>query len=135
MKGGGKVLVGLAVGVVLLVAGHLALIEIGREVVTLRTPLPDGGWQATRLWVVDHDGAAWLHSAGDSWRARFAGDPVVELERNGGTRRYRATLVSGPHPAIDRRLREKYGVADRWVRLLAPCNEDVTLARLDPVSG
>ena len=32
-----------------LVVCHLALIEHGREVVTLRTRLPDGGWQETRL--------------------------------------------------------------------------------------
>ena len=50
-------LIGLAIALVL---AHLAFIEIGREVVTLRTPLPDGGWKETRLWVVDDEGATWL---------------------------------------------------------------------------
>ena len=116
-----------------LVAAHLALIEVGREVVTLGTQRPDGSWQRTRLWVVDDGGAAWLHSGGRAWARRFEGDPIVELERHGEVRRYRAHAVPGPHPALHRLLREKYGVADRWVRFLAP-DDDTTLAvRLDPL--
>jgi hypothetical protein len=115
------------------VGGHMALIEIGREVVTLRTPLPNGGWQETRLWVVDDGGSAWLHSAGDAWAQRFADDPVVELVRGGRTRRYRAYAVPGPHPRIDALLREKYGVADRWVRFIAPDGEKTLVVRLDPL--
>lgn len=118
---------------VMVVAAHFALIEIGREVVTLRTPLAGGGWQETRLWIVDYDGAAWLHSAGRAWQARFEGDPIVEVERRGEIRRYRAHAVPGPHPLIDRLLREKYGVADQWVRFLAPCDEDTIPVRLDPL--
>jgi hypothetical protein len=121
-----------AVGVMAVLA-HLAFIEIGREVVTLRTPRPDGTWQRTRLWVVDDDGATWLHSAGEHWRARFEGDPEVELERGGQVRRYRAHAVAGPHPRIDARLREKYGLADRWVRFLSPCNDATLPVRLDPI--
>ena len=117
------------------VAGHLALIEVGREVVTLRTPVAGAGWMESRLWVVDHDGAVWLHSAGAGWLARFEGDPIVELRRGDEVRRYRASLVPGPHPAIDALLRQKYGVADRWVRFLAPCDESVVPVRLDPVLG
>ena len=82
-----RLLLVLSIGVfaaVLAVLGHLALIEIGREVATLRTPLPDGTWMQTRLWIVDDRGSAWLHSAGAEWVARFAGDPVVEVERDGG---------------------------------------------------
>jgi hypothetical protein len=130
----------LAVAIVLLAAvalvlGHLALIEVGREVAVLRTRGPDGARQETRLWVVDHDGAAWLHSKGAEWEARFAGDPVVELERGGEVRRYRAHAVPGPHPRIDALLREKYVLADRWVRFLAPCDEDTVAVRLDPAGG
>lgn len=120
---------------VLVVAAHLAFIEVGREVVTLRTPLPDGGWKQTRLWIVDDDGVAWLHSAGDEWVARFAGDPVVEVEREGVVRRYRAHAVPGPHPRVDELLRAKYGVADRWVRFLAPCDEGTVPVRLEPLPG
>lgn len=126
---GGALLVAAAAAVVL---GHLALIEVGREVVTLRTQRPDGSWHATRLWIVDEGGSAWLHSAGEDWVRRFAGDPVVEVERAGATLRYRAHAVPGPHPRVDELLREKYGFADRWVRLIAPDDEGTVAVRLDP---
>jgi hypothetical protein len=124
------ILFGLAVAVVL---GHLALIEVGREVVTLRTQRPDGSWQATRLWIVDDAGSAWLHSAGLDWIARFEGDPVVEVARPDGLHRYRAHAVPGPHPRIHELLRAKYGAADRWVRFVGPDNEVTLAVRLDPL--
>ena len=43
----------LGAAAIVLVLGHLAFIEMGREVVTLRTQRPDGSWQQTRLWIVD----------------------------------------------------------------------------------
>jgi hypothetical protein len=123
-------LLGLAV---VLVLGHFAVIELGREVITLRTLRADGTWQETRLWIVDEGASSWLHSGGAAWRARFEAEPVVELERGGVARSYRAHAVPGPHPAVDRLLREKYGNADRWVRFLAPDNEETLAVRLDPL--
>jgi len=123
----------LLVAVLLLVVGHLALIELGREVVTLRTHLPGGGWQETRLWIVDAEGSPWLHSAGKAWLARFEGDPVVELERHGEIEAYRAHAEPGPHPQVDALFREKYGLADHWVRFLAPCGRNTVPVRLTPV--
>ena len=38
------------------VVAHWALIELGREVIVLRTEKLDGEWRETRLWIVD-DGA------------------------------------------------------------------------------
>ncbi len=116
-----------------LVLCHLALIEVGREVVTLRTRSPDGVWKESRLWIVDDAGVSWLHSAGAKWLRRFDGDPVVELKRGGEIRRYRAHAVPGPHPHIDQLLREKYGIADRWVRFIAPCGKDTVPVRLEPL--
>ena len=124
---------GLVAALVVVVLAHMALIEIGREVVTLRTQRPDGTWQKTRLWIVDEGGASWLHSAGADWAKRFEGDPVVEVERGGEIRRYRAHAVPGPHPEIHRLLREKYGIADWWVRLIGPDNATTVPVRLDPL--
>lgn len=121
---------GLAAALVLV---HLALIEVGREVVTLRTRRADGGWQETRLWIVDDGASSWLHSGGEEWRRRFAGNPVVEVERGGTTRRYRAHPEPGPHPRVHELLREKYGLADRWVRVLGPDRADTLAIRLDPL--
>lgn len=126
---------GLIVGaLVVAVAGHMALIELGREVVTLRTQNPDGTWRETRLWIVDDGGYAWLHSAGDEWLARFQRNPIVELERHGEVHRYRATPVPGPHPRIHELLRAKYGIADRWVRFIGPDTDTAIPVRLELVT-
>jgi hypothetical protein len=109
---------------------HFIVIELGREVVTLRTEASDGSWKQTRLWVVDYDGDPWLHSAGEEWEQRFERNPVVELVRRGKTERYQAEPDRSAHAAIDDALREKYGLADRWVRFLAPCDELVLPVRL-----
>jgi hypothetical protein len=127
---GSAILVGAAA---LLVLGHVAFIEIGREVVTLRTRRPDGTLWKTRLWIVDDGGFSWLHSGGPNWLKRFEGDPVVEIERGGEIRRYRAHPVPGPHPRVHQLLREKYGLADRWVRLIGPDKTDTVAVRLDPL--
>jgi hypothetical protein len=113
------------------VAAHFAVIELGREVVTLRTQRADGAWQSIRLWAVDDDGAVWLHSAGDDWLPRFT-NPAVDLERSGVTRRYRATPVPGPHERVHELLREKYGWVDRWIRFPGPDDETACAVRLDP---
>jgi len=123
----------LIVVAALLVLGHLAFIEIGREVVTLRTQLPDGTWRETRLWIVDEGGSSWLHSGGADWLKRFDGDPVVELKRASQIRRYRAHATPGLHPEVDQLLRKKYGLADRWVRFISPDNEGTVAVRLDPL--
>lgn len=129
-------ILGVVVALALLLVGsHLAFIEIGREVVVLRTPRPDGSWKETRLWIVDEGDACWLHSAGRGWIAQFEGDPVVELERGGERRRYRARAMPGPHPRVHELLRAKYGLADRWVRFLGPDDEDTVAVRLEPLSG
>jgi hypothetical protein len=123
---------GLVAGAVL---AHLSVIEIGRDVVVLRVPDDAGNWRSTRLWVVEHDGALWLHSAGPAWRDRFVDHPVVELDRHGQRSRYQAHPVPGAHPTIDRLLREKYGMADRWVRFIAPDDESVLVVRLDQIDA
>ena len=68
-----------------------------------------------------------------AWAKRFEAKPIVEVEREGRTRRYRATPVPGPHPEVHRLLREKYGIADRWVRFIGPDGDTVLAVRLDPV--
>jgi hypothetical protein len=127
------VVVGVMAFAVLAVGAHMALIEIGRDVVTLRTQRPDGSWQSTRLWIVDDGDSAWLHSGGTAWQARFVGDPIVEVVRKGHVIRYRAHAVPGPHPHVDALLRQKYGIADRWVRFISPDNSETLVVRLDPL--
>jgi hypothetical protein len=122
------VVLGLFIAYVL---AHWALIEVGREVIVLRTEEPDGEWRESRLWIVDEGGFPWLHGGNSSWMRNLRERPIVEVERAGETHRYRAVVVPGPHPAIDQRLREKYGVADRWVRFVMPDDESAAPVRLE----
>jgi hypothetical protein len=112
---------------------HGALIEIGREVIVLRTQEADGGWLESRLWIVDDGAASWLHGADSRWMRNLEARPIVEIERGGKTNRYRAEPVPGPHPRLHELLRAKYGVADRWVRFIGPDNESTKPVRLDPL--
>jgi hypothetical protein len=114
---------------------HAALIEIGREVIVLRTQEPDGGWLETRLWIVDDGGVSWLHGANSRWMHNLEARPTVEVERGGKAHRYRAQPVPGPHPRLHELLRAKYGVADRWVRFIGPDDESTTAVRLDPLDA
>ena len=115
------------------VLAHWALIEVGREVITLRTQDEGGGWHESRLWIVDDGGVAWLHGGDSRWMRNLEGRPVVEVERGGEIRRYLAHAVTGPHPRLHELLRAKYGVADRWVRFVGPDGETTRAVRLDPL--
>jgi hypothetical protein len=112
------------------------LIELGQEVIVLRTQEPDDGWLETRLWIVDDDdGVSWLHGGNSRWMQNLKERPIVEIERAGETHRHRAQPVPGPHPRLHELFREKYGVADRWVRFIGPDNESTLPVRLDPLTG
>ena len=113
------------------VVTHWALIEVGREVIVLRTENADGGWLETRLWIVDDGAFAWLHGGDSNWMRNLRARPVVEIERGGETHRYRAAPVPGPHPRIHELQRAKYGVADRWVRFVGADNDSTAAVRLE----
>jgi hypothetical protein len=115
------------------VPAHLALIEVGREVIVLRTASPEEALLETRLWIVDDSGYAWIHGAAESaWMLRLKTDPIVEVERGGETRKYRAVPVPGPHDRVHELLREKYGLADWWVRFVGG-DEGSVPVRLEPL--
>jgi hypothetical protein len=114
---------------------HWALIEVGREVVVLRTEGDDGAWLESRLWIVDDGGVSWLHGGDSRWMRNLRARPLVEIVRGGATRRYRAEAAPGPHPRVDGLLRAKYGIADRWVRFVAPDGESTAAVRLDPLEA
>lgn len=129
-------IVGLILGFGLAYAlAHCALIEVGREVIVLHTENEDGTWLESRLWIVDDGPFSWLHGdARSRWERNLAARPIVEVTRSGETHRYRATPVPGPHQKIDALLREKYGVADRWVRFVASDRASTTPVRLERLS-
>jgi hypothetical protein len=105
---------------------HLALIELGGEVVVLHKWTPEGTTRPTRLWIVGDGSTAWFHHgySGSAWIARLAEDPIVRVERAGRTRTYRAAPDPTSHDRVHQLLREKYGIADWWVRFVTGGTED-----------
>lgn len=99
---------------------HLTLIEVGREVVVLHKSTSEATTRPTRLWIVDDGVISWLHHgyADSTWIERLEQDPIVTLERAGVARTYRATPDPSEHDRVHRLFREKYGVADWWVRFI-----------------
>ena len=114
----------IALPVVYAVA-HLALIELGREVVVLHKWTSEGTTRPTRLWIVDDGATAWLHHgySDSAWIGRLEQDSVVTIERAGLTRRYRATPDPSSHDRVHQLLREKYGIAEWWVRFVTGSQE------------
>ena len=126
------ILLAAAVGLcVAYVVAHWALIEVGREVIVLRTEGPGGEWLESRLWIVDDAEVSWLHGADSAWMRNLEARPIVEIERAGETHRYRAAKVPGPHAKVHELLRAKYGIADRWVRFVGPDGESTAPVRLE----
>jgi len=116
------IVLGIVVGVcVAYVLAHLALIEVGREVVVVSEPTPTGVLHKGRLWIVDEGKYSWIHPGSANarwWVQHMDANPFVEIYRGGESRWYRAQPDPEAHAKVHRLLREKYGVADVWVRFL-----------------
>jgi len=103
------------------VLAHLALIEVGREVVVVHEPSPTGVVRKARLWIVDEGPYSWIHPGNANaqwWIRHMDAHSMVEIDRGGETRWYRAQPDPEAHAKVHRLLRQKYGVADMWVRFL-----------------
>lgn len=104
---------------VLFVAAIFGVSEAGGEIVTLETVSADGQASETRLWVVDHEGHAWLRSGQPSsgWFVRLEANPEVRVTRDGKTASYRAQPVRDPavRDRVHALMADKYGFAERLI--------------------
>ena len=116
-----RTLGGLAAGLVVFGGLTLAALE-GQEVVVVHTRDANGTLRATRTWIADEDGYAWVEAANDTrpFLRQLETTPEVDLRRHGAFSRCRALRVANPegHRRIRRLLARKYGWADRWIGLL-----------------
>jgi hypothetical protein len=106
------------------------------EVVVLTTRDAEGAPHETRLWVVDLEGRAWLRAGADAagWYGRLAASPEVEVTRSGVSSRYRAVPAPDARDRVNALMREKYGLADRWIGFWFDRSDAIPI-RLDPVEG
>lgn len=117
------------------VAAHFALIETSGDVVVLTTRAPDDSEHITRLWFVEHEGAAWVNagSADAEWLGRIADKPEVRVALPTGVGQFRAVAVPAAREVILPLMAAKYGTADRWVRFMV--GTEAVPVRLDPLDG
>ena len=130
-----RALVGAAALLAVLALFYLALAE-SAEVVVLETRDAGGASHETRLWVVDHDGVAWLRTGDPEspWLARVRAHPEVVVTRNGERRPFRATPVEDDttRARINALTLEKYGWRESVLRAFGMGPEGTTPIRLEP---
>jgi hypothetical protein len=129
-----RVLGVLAAAVLALALFYVVLAESG-EVVVLETRDASGAHE-TRLWVVDHEGAAWLRTGDPAspWLARLRANPEVAVTRDQERRAWRAVVVDDPvtRERINALVLEKYGWRESVLRAMGMGPDGTTPIRLDP---
>jgi len=128
---------GLALAVLVALAGATYVAGEQTEVAVLRTVDETGATRETKLWVVDLDGSPWVRVARPerSWFERIRHRPEVELVRHDVALPYRAIEIEDPamRARVDAAFREKYGLVDWWYGLLL--RRDPRPIRLDPANA
>jgi hypothetical protein len=121
-------------GLLLLVAFATYLAGEQTEVAVLHTVDAGGASHATKMWVVDHDGVAWVRVARPErlWFQRLEAQPRVEITRGDETQPMLAQPDRSPQArvAIDAAFRAKYGLVDWWYGVLL--RSDAIPVRLEP---
>ena len=129
-----RFVLGLLVLLALLGVAYYGLAESG-EVVVLETRDASGPHE-TRVWVVDHDGFAWLRTGDPKspWLARLRANPEVAVTRAGVRREYRAVPSDDPalRDTVNALTLEKYGFAEQALRASMMDPDGVTPIRLEP---
>jgi hypothetical protein len=125
----------LLAAVLALALFYVVLAESG-EVVVLETRDAVGAAHETRLWVVDHAGAAWLRTGDPAspWLERLRANPEVALTRAGERRAYRAAPVedAATREQINALVLAKYGWRESVLRTMGMGPAGTTPIRLDP---
>ncbi len=129
-----KIIGGLVVVLVLVIAVQFIASESG-EVVVVTTTDADGVSAETRLWVVDHEGSAYLRSGSpqSGWFQRMQANPTIGVVR--GETSMRATVEPDVslRDTVNDLMREKYGWADAYISMLFG-RADATPIRIVPES-
>ena len=128
--------VGLSLAVLGVALGALYYAMVERvEVVVIHTH-DAAGDHATRVWVTDDAGAAWLRTGrvNKSWLPRLRANPALEVERGGLTRPYTAVVIEDAATVErDNQLTlEKYGWSEQLLRKLGGDPGRYVAIRLDP---
>ena len=129
----------VSIGAIVLAAvvffGVVILASESGEVVTLRTVDGQGESHATRLWLIEHEGAEFVRTGHPDklWFVRLRANPSVELEREGAISKRTAVVVHDAETTrgVNDVYEGKYGDAN-WIVALSGDAADRVVVRLDP---
>ncbi len=90
------------------------------EVVVINTRDAAGDARETRLWVVDHQGSAWLRSGSphSGWYQRTLANPQIGVQRGAKSFAAVAHPDADAKDTINRLMNDKYGWADDYIGML-----------------
>ena len=97
------------------------LSELGGEVATLVRPEADGSNKNIRVWIVDVDNKSWIEH-GDSesyWIKQLSKNSELLIIRKGEEKKYLAFTDRDSHDFYHNLRREKYGLSDKMLDILA----------------
>ena len=126
-------LVGIVLGLALTIGGLQIAASERVEVVQLHTVDETGEEVVTRLWVVDHDGHAYLRGETDSgWFKRIQSSDKVTLTRGEQTGDFTHALKNENIDTINELMREKYTWGDRFIEIALGSRAESNAIELTP---
>lgn len=129
-------LVGIVLGLALAFGGLQYVASERIEVVQLHTVDETGEDVVTRLWVVDHDGHAYLRGETDSaWFKRLQSSDTITLTRGEQTGDFSYTLKNENIDTINELMREKYTWGDQFIELALGTRAESNAIELTPESS
>jgi hypothetical protein len=126
-------IVGIFLTLILTVAGLQIAASERVEVVELHTIDEAGEEVVTRLWVVDHDGHAYLRGETDSgWFTRLQAADTITLTRGDETGGFTHTLKNENIDTINQLMREKYTWGDQFIEIAMGSRSQSNAIELTP---
>ncbi len=106
------------------------------EVVELHTIDEAGEALVTRLWVVDHDGHAYLRGDTDSgWFMRLQATETISLTRSNETGKFSYKIKNENIDMINQLMREKYTWGDQFIEIAVGSRAESNAIELTPESS
>ncbi len=126
---------GILVGLLVFLAVLQTFAAERVEVVELETLDSSGRPVITRLWVVDHEGSAWLRvgARGSGWFDRLQAGNTIRVTRNGRTETFTTVLRPDKSEVINRLMQEKYTWGDTFFATILGGRRDSVPIELHPV--
>ena len=126
-------IVGGLLGVIVLQQVSQIIASETGEVVVVTTLAADGSADDTRLWVVDHDGSAWLRAGGDAsgWYQQMLANPDIEMVRDDVRAAYTIQPDVTQRDPVNTLMRDKYAWRDAYISFMFS-RDDAIPIRLVP---